>query len=95
MAVFQGAAVRDTQVPYAGKSVPAREISVTPYSDDPLRARFDTLAAKQYVFTLSDAVPGGVYAIRSRVAGPGSAGGDTTPLLLEELLIDGGAPRNP
>lgn len=95
MAVFQGATVRDTEVRYAGKQVPAREISVTPYSDDPLRVRFENLAVKQYVFTLSDAVPGGVYAIRSRVAGPAGAGGDTTPLLLEELLIDGAAPRNP
>lgn len=92
VAVFEGATLRETTVPYAGKPVAAREISVSPYTEDPLRARFESLAAKQYVFTLSDAVPGGVYAIRSRVAGPGSAGGDTTPLLQEELLIDGATP---
>jgi hypothetical protein len=94
MAVFEGATVRATTVTYAGKSVPAREISVTPYADDPLRVRFESLAGKQYVFTLSDAVPGGVVAIRSLVRGPARAGGDTTPLLLEELTLDG-ATRNP
>lgn len=94
MAVFEGATVRETTVTYAGKSVPAREISVTPYADDPLRVRFENLAGKQYIFTLSDAVPGGVVAIRSLVRGPAGGGGDTTPLLLEELTIDG-ATRNP
>lgn len=89
MAVFQGASVRETTVTYGGKAVPAREIRVSPYSDDPLRVRFETLADKQYVFTLSDAVPGGVIAIVSLVKGAGAAGGDTTPLLREELRIDG------
>jgi hypothetical protein len=88
MAVFQGAAVHDTTVAYAGKQIKAREISVTPYVDDPLRGRFENLAGKQYVFTLSEAVPGGVYSIRSRVRAP-TGGGDTTPLLQEELLIEG------
>ncbi len=95
MAVFQGATVRETTVPYAGKTIAAREIVVAPYADDPLRVRFEKLAGKQYVFTLSDAVPGGVYAIRSRVAGPAGAGAEPAPLLLEELLIDGAPPRNP
>ena len=94
MAVFDGATVRETTATYTGKSVPAREISVTPYADDPLRVRFENLANKQYLFTLSDAVPGGVVSIRSLVRGPASGGGDTTPLLLEELTLDG-ATRNP
>ena len=34
---------------------------VTTFLDDPLRVRFEKLAGKQYVFTLSDAVPGGIY----------------------------------
>jgi hypothetical protein len=93
MSIFRGATVRETTAAYAGKSVAAREISITPYVDDPLRARFEKLALKQYVFTLSDAVPGGVVAIRSRVGPPpGAGGGDSTPLLLEELTIDDAAP---
>lgn len=89
MAVFNAATLRETRVAYAGKTVAAREITIAPYLDDPLRPRFENLAAKQYVFTLSDAVPGGVWGIRALVKGPGAAGGDTTPLLREELLIEG------
>lgn len=89
MAVYQGATVRELTVPFGGKSVAARQISVSPYADDPLRVRFEKLAGKQYVFTLSDAVPGGVYSIRTRVDGPAGA-----PLLVEEILVDG-APRTP
>lgn len=69
MAVYQGATIADVTVSYRGKEVPAREIRIAPYLDDPLRARFEKYANKTYVFTLSDAVPGGLYAIRTRVAG--------------------------
>lgn len=94
MAIYQGAQVQDVSVGYRGKTVPAREITVTPYRDDPLRVRFEKLANKTYVFTLSDAVPGGVYAIRTRIDGEGS---DAAPLIAEEMLLDGGerATRKP
>lgn len=88
MAVYQGATLRDVKLPWRGGEVAGREITIAPYLDDPLRARFESLATKRYVFTLSDAVPGGVYALRSEVAGasPGVA-----PLLVEELRLDGAA----
>ncbi|MGD9832856.1 MAG: hypothetical protein AB7U92_08905 [Piscinibacter sp.] len=87
MAVYQGAQVQDVTVSYRGKSVPAREIRIAPYVDDPLRVRFEKLANKTYVFTLSDAVPGGLYAIRTRIAGETA---DAAPLIVEEMLVDGG-----
>lgn len=87
MAVYQGATVKPVTVRWQGREVPGREITISPYLDDPLRNRFEQLAGKQYVFTLSDAVPGGVYAMRSRVAGAGAE-----PLLEEVLQVDG-APR--
>jgi hypothetical protein len=90
MAVYQGATLRETHVGYAGKSVAAKQYTVTPYVDDPLRPRFEKLAGKTYVFTLSDAVPGGVYSIHTRVDGPTA----DAPLLVEEMLVDG-ATRNP
>ena len=49
--------------------------------------RFEKLANKKYVFTLSEAVPGGLYAIRSRIDGETA---DAAPLIVEEMLIDGG-----
>ncbi len=44
-------------LPYRGKTVAAREISDRPYLDDPLRARFEKLANKQYVFTCPTRCP--------------------------------------
>lgn len=78
----------DVMLPYQGKQVAGRQITIAPYVDDPLKARFEKLAGKQYVFTLSEAVPGGVYAIRARIDG-GSAG--APPVLLEEMVLDGAA----
>jgi len=96
MAVFQGAQIKAVSVPYQGKDVSAQQITVTPYIDDPLRERFAKLANKQYVFTLSDAVPGGVYAIRTRIDADSAA---AAPLLAEEMLLEGGTlpplPRQP
>jgi hypothetical protein len=89
MAVYQGAAMNETSVGYLGRSVAARQITVAPYVDDPLRPRFETLAEKRYVFTLSDQVPGGVVSIRSQVDGTGAP-----PLLVEEMTLEG-ATRQP
>jgi hypothetical protein len=86
MAVYQGATMNETSVGYLGHSVAARQITVAPYVDDPLRARFETLAEKRYVFTLSDQVPGGVVSIRSQVDGTGAP-----PLLVEEMTLEGAA----
>ena len=88
MAVYQGAQQRDVTLRYRGKSVAGREITITPYVDDPNRPRFERLANKRYVFTLSDAVPGGIYAIRAQVADTAHGAG-APPLLAEELLIEG------
>lgn len=94
MAIYDGAKITDVSLPYRGKTIAAREISIAPYLDDPLRARFEKLANKQYVFTLSDAVPGGVYAVRTRIDGESAA---AAPLLVEEMVLDGARPatRNP
>lgn len=89
MAVYQGATIADVTVSYRGKEVPAREIRIAPYLDDPLRVRFEKYANKTYVFTLSDAVPGGLYAIRTRVAG---ATPEAAPLIADEMVVDGGTP---
>ncbi|MGY0193727.1 hypothetical protein ACWA7J_01485 [Leptothrix sp. BB-4] len=85
MALYEAATVSDIEVQYRGKTVPARQILIRPYRDDPNKDRFTQLATKQYVFVLSDAVPGTVVSIRSGVAGADGA----PPVLDEELLIDG------
>lgn len=86
MAIFDGATLRDVTLPFRGKLVAGREIVITPYLTDPNRPRFEHLATKRYVFTLSDAVPGGVYAMRTQVD---AATATADPVVLEELLISG------
>lgn len=85
MAVYEGAQVTETTVTYAGKAVPARQIVVLPYTDDPLRPRFEKLAGKRYTFTLSDAVPGGVVAVATRVDSDTAA----QPLWTEQMVLEG------
>lgn len=86
LAVYQDAIVKPVTLAWQGRKIGGREITIAPYRDDPMRSRFEQLALKQYVFTLSDAVPGGVYAMRSRVAAPNGA---AEALLEEELRVEG------
>jgi hypothetical protein len=92
MAVYQGASIRDVMLQYRGRPVAAREISIAPYLDDPNRPRFEKLANKQYLFMLSDSVPGGLYGIRTRIDGD-SAG--APPLMVEEMILEGAEPAPP
>ena len=92
MAVYGDAKLRELSLPYRGANVAARRITITPYLDDPLRSRFEKLATKQYDFTLSDAVPGGVYAIRTLVSGASASAG---PVLVEEMVLEGASPQPP
>lgn len=94
MAVAEGATIAELTLPWRGANVKARQITISPYLDDPLRARFEQLATKRYIFTLSDAVPGGVLSIRTQVDGVGGA--TARPLLAEEMsLVQPTAPRQP
>ncbi len=90
MAASLQTVVKDVSLQVAGRTVAGREVTLAPYTDDPLRARFENLANKEYVFTLSDAVPGGVVALRTRVAG---ASAQAPPLMVEEMWAEGASPR--
>ena len=87
MSAYQGATVVPASFRYQGKTVAGQEVTLKPYVDDPNHARFEQFTGKEYHFLLSDAVPGGVYAIRTLTP---AAGGQA--LLSEELLIDGAEP---
>jgi hypothetical protein len=88
MAFYEAAKVQDARFTWHGKTVAGKEITIRPYADDPNRAKFEQFIGKQYVFSLSDEVPGSVVAIRTEVATPGSS----TPLIEEELLLADAAP---
>ena len=85
LALARSANVARTRVSYAGRESAAREVTIAPYVDDPLRDRIGKYASKTYVFTLSAAVPGGVYSVRSFV--PSRDGTTEAPLLEERLAL--------
>lgn len=86
MALFNAATVQPVPLRFRGRAIVGQEIRITPFVDDPNRPRYEALAPKEYRFTLSDAVPGGLVAIRTRVA---AADGAAAPLLAEELTLEG------
>ncbi len=80
-ALADDAEVRPMKFLYAGKEVEGREIKITPYASAAEKARYEQFANKVYVFTLSEALPGGIYQIRTLVADPKSK-----EPLMEEML---------
>ena len=74
LALADAAQVSATTVRHGGRELPATLIRITPYVDDPVRARFAAYAATQYQFILCSQVPGGVFSIRTTVP---AAGGQT------------------
>jgi hypothetical protein len=86
MSLFRGATLTPVSLRYQGREVAGQEIAITPYLEDPMRMRYEKLADKEYRFLLSDAVPGGVYGIRTLI------GRASAPLIIEELFIEGAEP---
>jgi hypothetical protein len=82
MAIAETAKLSQINITVEGKSVPATEIFLDPFKDDPARARYTKFANKTYKFVLSDAVPGGVYEIRSVMHEEGKPGS----VMLEESM---------
>lgn len=69
LALAAGAQVRPQRFTYAGKPLDGREVQIQPYVDDPMRARFEKYVNKTYTFVISEQVPGGVYQVRTSLAG--------------------------
>jgi hypothetical protein len=91
LALVDHAEVRPVKFSLGGKELSGTEIKVSPYLDDPNKAKFGKVSvSKYYLFTLSDQVPGGVYQIRAVVPDETSAG---KPLIDETLTFSKVAPR--
>lgn len=86
MAIYQGAQVEERALEYQGRTITARQVLITPYADDPNRARFERFADKQYMFWISDEVPGGVFGIATRM---NARDAGTEPLMIDELYLEG------
>ena len=58
---------KDIMIDYKGKKVPAKQYIIQPYVNDPRNSRYKLYASKYYIFTLSDAIPGEIYQVRTIV----------------------------
>jgi hypothetical protein len=85
LALVDQAKITPTKVRYGGREVAADEVRVTPYVNDPLRNRFEQLSSKEYIFVLAPSVPGGVYQLRTLVAGKA---GSEAPVAEEVMTLD-------
>jgi len=88
MAMAESATVRETTVKVSGRDLPAKEVALLPYENDPMRNRFEKYAMKRYVFVLA-AVPGGLYQVRTTL--PGALPSDT-PVLEETMTFASAEP---
>ena len=92
MSLATDAHVTEAAVRWNGKDVPGHAVRVAPFLDDPYRARFEREAATEYVFLLSDEVPGGVAALFATLPG---AGPTDAPLERRRLVLEDPQPESP
>lgn len=85
------AQIRDTTITFDGQTLAAREVTLSPYANDPARVRYERYANKRYVFLLSEAVPGGVYEMRTTMLG---AQPNEAPMLEEVMTFAGPVTRS-
>lgn len=83
LAFANGAEVKPVEFDFNGQNVKGTEIRITPYLNDP-HAGLEKYSAKYYVFTLSEAVPGWIYQIRSVIPEKGAG---SNRVLMEESII--------
>jgi hypothetical protein len=88
LALADAAQVRTFTIEHEGRCAPAREISIRPYDDDPMKPRFAAYSDKRYVFTLCEGIPGMVYELRATMADrrPPASDGAIRPPLIDETL---------
>jgi hypothetical protein len=88
LALADTAQVRAVTIEHEGRVMPAWEISVRPFDDDPMKARFAAYADKRYAFILSEGVPGMVVELRATMADgrPAPPDGSARPALMDESV---------
>jgi hypothetical protein len=84
LALVDAARVQTVRARYGTTEVEATEVSISPFADDPQRLRYASLAAMQYRFIVSPAVPGGVLELRALLPGSDAA---ATPRAVEVLAL--------
>mgnify|MGYP003438835954 FL=1 len=75
LALVDKAEVKPTTFTFDGKEIKGHEISVRPFIDDPMKQKMEKYVNKNYVFVLSEQVPGGIYQIRTSIPAAGKIEG--------------------
>lgn len=91
VALAENALVEDVTVDYDGRQVRGRKVAIQPYLNDPMGEKMPKYLGKQYVFILSDAIPGSVYRLSAIVPGAAPAGkvGAGAALIEETMTFNG------
>ncbi len=85
MALAEGPALQPVTLRWKGQPLPAVAVTIQPYADDPLRARYGKLADKRYTFWRATGLPGRLAGVRTQVIEPGT----TALLATTELWLQG------
>jgi hypothetical protein len=93
VALADTAEVKPVTIRLGGRTLAAKQITISPYLDDPNKSRFERLVAKQYIFTLSDQVPGYIYQVRGFVPAPDES--SKARVVIDETLtfVSAGSPK--
>lgn len=91
MALAENARIEDVTVDYDGRQVRGQKVAIQPYLNDPMGEKMPRYLGKQYVFILSDAIPGSVYRLSATVpaAAPAAKGGAGAALVEESMTFNG------
>lgn len=81
LALAEAAQVSALPISYGGRQLQAQAVSIQPYLDDPLHARFEKYLRKTYTFVVSEQVPGGVYQLRTSLGNAGAVIDETLTLV--------------
>lgn len=79
------ASIERVAIDFGGRSVSAHKVTIRPFVEDQNALRLKDFRAKTYEFTVSDAVPGGIYQIRTWIPEPDGGG-----LLIEDMMVFAG-----
>ncbi len=88
LALAESAVVTPITVRWMGTEVPGTAVTVTPFVNDPYRARFEAEAGTQYRFVLAKAVPGTLVQARAL---PTASGAPASPGVAPRILTAVGA----
>jgi len=89
MSLATDAHVTAATVHWNGKDLPGHAVRVSPFLDDPYRARFEREAATEYLFLLSDEVPGGIVSLTATLP---DAGAKDAPPARRQLVLEDAQP---